>query len=87
MRPSTAAMFHCGTSASPCRRWVSWPNQREHRIEEVKVSLETPPIEPLPPGYGLTPKPQVASALMTGGGKMPNWRPTVHRWTREKQGA
>ena len=48
-------MFHGGISVSPRHRRVSWPNQREHRIEEVKVSLETSPIEPLPQGLALTP--------------------------------
>ena len=48
-------MFCGGIGVSPHRRRVSWPNQREHRIEEVKVGLETPPIEPLPRGLALTP--------------------------------
>ena len=82
MRLSMAATFRGGTDASPHHRWVSWPSQREHRIEEIKVSLEMPPIEPLSPGYGLTPKPQVASALMTNAKLVAHSAPMDQRETR-----
>ena len=45
------------------------------------MSLETPPIKPLHLGYGLTPKPQVASALMTNAKLVAHSAPTDQRET------
>jgi hypothetical protein len=84
VRPSTVATLRGGTGASPRPQRVPWPKQCEHRIEEVKVSLKMTPIEPLLPRCRLTPNSQVAAALMAGGGKMPNWRPTAHRRRRTR---